>query len=74
MGSEMCIRDRSERGCQFALQVTNGNGRSVFEALEHARVFCDWREPDVIRVAPVPLYNSFEDIDRFVKILNEETS
>lgn len=59
-----------ERGCQFALQVTNGDGRRVFEALEEARVLCDWREPDVIRVAPVPLYNSFDDIDRFVQILD----
>jgi kynureninase len=61
----------SERGCQYALRVTNGDGKRVYDELEKARVLCDWREPDVIRVAPVPLYNSFDDIDRFVNILGE---
>ena len=60
----------TERGCQYALRVTKGDGRKVFEALEEARVFCDWRAPDVIRVAPVPLYNSFDDIEQFVSILD----
>ena len=59
-----------QRGCQFALRIVAGDGRRVFEALEHARVLCDWREPDVIRVAPVPLYNTFDDIERFVHILD----
>lgn len=58
-----------ERGCQFALKIAAGDGRRVFEQLTKQRVICDWREPDVIRVAPVPLYNSFADIDQFVEIL-----
>lgn len=64
-------RPLAERGCQFSLRVTAGDGKRVFSELREAGVFCDWREPDVIRVAPVPLYNSFGDIDRFVGILAE---
>lgn len=60
-----------ERGCQYALRVINGNGKQTYEALMKQRMLCDWREPDVIRVAPVPLYNSFAEIDRFVDILDE---
>ena len=55
------------RGCQMSLVVRDDsiNARAIFETLEALNVTADWREPDVIRVAPVPLYNSFEDVYDF---------
>jgi kynureninase len=64
-------KDIVERGCQLSLVVSD-NGKSIFTALTERGVVCDWRAPDVIRVAPVPLYNSFQDVYRFVEILAEE--
>ncbi|MYJ81057.1 MAG: kynureninase, partial [Acidimicrobiaceae bacterium] len=62
----------AERGCQHSLRILmpGVDGQAVHQALEDAGVACDWRYPDVIRVAPVPLYNSFTDIHRFVTILD----
>ncbi len=62
-----------QRGCQLSLMVTvDGlDGKALFNALEQNGVTTDWREPNVIRVAPVPLYNSFEDAFHFVRILKE---
>ncbi len=61
----------AERGCQHSLRilVPGVDGQAVHQGLEDAGVACDWRYPDVIRVAPVPLYNSFTDIHRFVGVL-----
>lgn len=55
--------DEDRRGCQLSLRVRAGHekGRALFEHLERRGVITDWREPDVIRAAPVPLYNRFED-------------
>ena len=62
----------AERGCQHSLRVRarGVDGRAVHQALRNADVACDWRPPDVIRVAPVPLYNTFADIRRFVDVLD----
>ena len=57
------------RSCQFSLRLKRADGRAVFEQLGAAGVACDWRFPNVIRAAPVPLYNSFTDIHRFVHLL-----
>lgn len=58
----------ARRGCQLSLRVAGGRerGRALFEHLEARGVIGDWREPDVIRISPVPLYNRFADVDRFV--------
>ncbi|MBV1888233.1 MAG: kynureninase, partial [Urechidicola sp.] len=57
-----------DRGCQLSIQVKNAD-KSLHQKLTKANVITDWREPDVIRVAPTPLYNSFEDVYKFVVIL-----
>jgi len=61
-----------ERGCQVSILLPQ-KGKQVFEALKKHGVLGDWREPDVIRVAPVPLYNTFEDVYQFGKILKHLT-
>ncbi|MDE2235379.1 MAG: kynureninase [Gammaproteobacteria bacterium] len=64
-------RNPAERGCQLSLRISGSRSqaREIFSKLEKSGVTADWREPDVLRVAPVPLYNSFSDVYRFVNIL-----
>ena len=61
----------NDRGCQLSVRIKTGNGRRMMADLNERGVHCDFREPDVIRVAPVPLYNSFEDVYRFVEIFSD---
>jgi kynureninase len=63
-------RDPQARGCQLSLRIgAAARGRRIFDWLGAQGAVCDWREPDVIRVAPVPLYNTFEDVFRFAALL-----
>lgn len=65
-------RDPTQRGCQLSIRVGD-DARRASEALKWNGVIADFRYPDVIRVAPVPMYNSFEDVWRFVEILAKVT-
>lgn len=58
-----------ERGCQLSLHVKK-DGRKLFDYLAGRGIIADWREPDVIRIAPVPLYNTVEDTEFFLYELN----
>jgi len=62
--------DPEHRGCQLSIQMKNPD-KKLFHYLAENRVVADWREPDVIRVAPVPLYNTFEDVWQFNRILHD---
>jgi kynureninase len=61
-------RNDSEKGCQVSMLMLE-KGKEVFEALKQNGVLADWREPNVIRVAPVPLYNTFTDVFTFGQIV-----
>ena len=60
------------RGSQLSLRIADGAaiGRRVFQDLQSAGAICDWREPDLIRVAPAPLYNNYTEVLRFVDLLH----
>lgn len=65
------ITPAESRGCQMSLVVIDDSldPKAVFSSLEKFNITVDWREPNVIRVAPVPLYNSFEDVYEFTERL-----
>jgi kynureninase len=61
-------QEAGQRGCQISLYVRR-NGKRLFQFLSQNGVIADWREPDVIRMAPVPLYNTPDDVERFLEVL-----
>lgn len=63
-------KQKKQRGCQISIYMKH-DGKKIFHGLHQAGVFADWREPNVIRVAPTPMYNQFEEVFRFVKILEK---
>lgn len=63
-------KNNKERGCQLSIFVKH-DGKKVFTKLTKAGVIADWREPGVIRIAPVPLYNTFEDVFQFTEIFKK---
>ncbi len=65
--------DKNKRGSQISIRIKRGE-KKIFNTLIHLGVICDWREPDVIRMAPNALYNSFEDVYKAVRFLNAAVS
>ncbi|NGZ89549.1 kynureninase [Psychroflexus sp. C1] len=63
-------KNPKERGCQLSIQVKNAD-KSLFDAITKQGVIADWREPDVIRIAPAPLYNSYQDVFAFAELLKK---
>lgn len=63
----------ASRGCQLSV-IAHGHGKELYNTLLANGVICDWREPNAIRMAPVPLYNNFEDIYRFGVIIKKALS
>jgi len=63
-------RDHAERGCQLSVRVLNAD-KTLFKNISSRGVYIEWREPDVFHAAPVPLYNSFQDIYSFSERLKE---
>lgn len=61
-------RDKEQRGAQLSI-LAHGQGKALFDYISEEGVVADWREPNVIRIAPAPLYNNFEDVYRFGQIL-----
>lgn len=59
----------ADRGCQLSLLFSTKNINSLHHDIEAQGVICDKREPDVLRIAPVPLYNSFTDVYKFIQVL-----
>lgn len=62
--------DKTKRGAQLSI-AAKGQGKKLFDTLTERNVIADWREPNVIRIAPAPLYNSYEDCWKFGQILKE---
>jgi kynureninase len=71
--SVLTPNDPAARGCQLSLRLDAGRERAYasYQALMARNFVCDWREPDIIRVAPVPLYNTYIEVWRFVQALQE---
>jgi kynureninase len=63
--------DPSQRGCQLSLEFST-QGKLLFEKALKSGIIADWREPSVMRIAPVPLYNTFYDVWQFVAFLKSE--
>ena len=63
-------RGEKEKGCQVSMLMLN-SGKEIFQALTNKGVIADWREPNVIRISAVPLYNTFEDVWRFGAVVSE---